>query len=209
MDLTKHSEKALKTIEGMNTIVSDWGLVEIKYRKEMVLAYVQEDCKTCSGNGRTYVKEGKALTYDQVLSLVNKQFGTQQTTLGGFQYRQVGVEYGECPNCLPSRGRARGYASTGKIWVWKKVPMMVGYPQWHQDTKFDSRFHDNDCQLCAKHLKKGFGDGYWHRYPITAKGADGVIHGMWIGPDCGKKFFNIKNFNSDVVFKVKNLHLGK
>ena len=195
-----HSDKAIETMAQMKTKPEDWGQTEIKWVKEMILREVQENCRTCYGHGRTYVYEKKAIDHDGIRALLRSKFGIDRggSCLWGGDAEKVGAAYDACPACRTTRTR---YASSGKVWVWKKVETWVGYVQWAPGTKFASRFVDNDCQLCSKTLQKGWGDGYWRRVPVTAKRADGTIVGMWVGPDCGRKFFGIKNFKDDHVIK--------
>ncbi len=70
-----------------------------------------------------------------------------------------------------------------KVTVMVKRMVHVGTPQWPVGTKFDARFNAGcHCHLCNKVvLKTG-------KVPVVGTGADGVVHGMWVGCDCAKKF---------------------
>jgi hypothetical protein len=197
-----HSLKALKTLELMNTKPEDWGLVEILWKQEMRAMPEHVRCPDCVSGLAWVTPEGKPHNFFKHCKggLSNSQ---RQEQIKEFQLKQA-----QCPTCPPSRKwPGRG---TAEVVVFKDRLVWVGYPQWHKDTRFDSRFEDalyntvrvkEDlrcvCALCSKSI----GGTFSYRVPVTAKGADGVIHGMWVGADCARKFFGVKNFKKDHIIK--------
>lgn len=212
IDMNKHSEKGLETIQRMNTLAQDWGLTEIKWEKRIVPAEVWILCPSCRGSGRIGTLKGKTVSSTEAWNN-----GAAKTIR-------------PCPVCPQVQSTRKGRTwyikdETSKVEVWhigsdnhhatpdqtsystmnglvlKIVPVEreIGIVQWTKDTKFDSRFaHSFDtCQLCAKVIPS-------RRFvPVTGKGVDGTIHGMWVGEDCAKKFFGIKNFKKEQIIEKK------
>ena len=166
------SPKDLRTLEYIKSDPSEWELTPVKWVKEKRMMRVKVDCEVCYGRGATYVnlESGKVAKDADYKNINNKEWRAKNT-------------YKECPVCPPSRGRAAGHRSTGKVWVEKLVEVTVGYPQWAKGTIFDwSRFADCDCELCGKKIKKT------NLVPVMGKDKDGQYHGMWVGIDCARKF---------------------
>ncbi len=225
MKSLKHSDKALKTIELMNTKPDDWGLVEIKWKQEMRYVPVQVKCPSCHGSGSCYLRKN-----GEVHDFWKDSKGNRRATLG-FSERETDMKKykltkGRCPECPPSRGTwASESRGSGQVTRWEKRKVWVGYPQWHKKTLFDSRFEGafyEDkrwetasksgktlqcvCQLCSKSITGVFSG----LVPVTGKGADGKIHGMWVGEDCARKFFGVKNFKKkDHVLDVNLKRHGR
>lgn len=190
--MTTHSDKALKTLAEMNTKASDWGLTEILWKEEEAVVPVEETCPQCRGRKRTHVTPDGKLVNPELLKIYHNPYGEHvpQELRGKSQWavgKALGVQYGACPVCKGPRGASRGYVVRYRV---QKV--RIGYVQWAAGTRFDSRFNHHDCQLCAKTINV---DRY--RVPVTGRGEDGVVHGMWVGRDCARKFFGIKNFKKD------------
>jgi hypothetical protein len=190
--MVTHSNKALKTFAEMNTKPSDWGLTEILWQEEVRTVPVEVDCPQCRGRKRTHITEDGQLATKEQLSIYHNPYGAHvPPELRGKGQREVGqalgIKYGPCPVCKGPRGASRGY-----VVELREAKVRVGYVQWAPGTVFDSRFNHHDCQLCAKTIKV---DRY--RVPVTARGADDVIYGMWVGRECARKFFGIKNFKKD------------
>jgi hypothetical protein len=166
-------------------------------------------CPTCHADGRVYI---------------HPKLGTLSIAAAqekGFAVREESKE-AACPTCPKVRrsrqGRTYYSADEGGLWTiasdrhhgagymdgyrWLNglvlktvtVEREVGVVQWAAGTKFDSRFGGGyHCSLCSKAIPSG------RFVPVTGRGADGVVHGMWVGEDCAKKFFGVKNFKKDQV----------
>jgi hypothetical protein len=208
-----HSSKAIKTIELMNTKPSDWGLVEIKYKREKRWVPEKRKCLFCWGNGSCYVRKNGE-SHDFWIG----PDGKRRACLSGFErekdIKKYKLEIGTCSKC-----------NGGSVIKWLKKLVWIGYPQWHKKTLFDSRFEDGFyqnkrwenatakgktlkcvCALCSKSIT-GIFSGL---VPVTGKGADGKIHGMWVGEDCARKFFGVKNFKKkDHVLDINLKRHGK
>lgn len=190
-----HSEKGLKTLSVMNTTPEEWGLTDIKWVQEKRMMPVKAKCPDCHGIGKAWVNpEGKAHDFWK---------HTDLPCMTGFEKKEQIEKYslkeGKCPTCPSSRKwSGRG---TGEVVIFKEMKVWVGYVQWHSKTVFDSRFNhtSGDCHLCSKRIKQS------RLVPVTAKGKDGIIHGMWVGMDCARKFFGIKNFKKDEVINVSGV----
>jgi hypothetical protein len=207
--MEKHSEKGMKTLEAMGTVGTDWAFVEIKWEKRMRLVPVKVPCEYCGGGytqytdrkelrlgtgyafKKTFMVNGVAVDkyYNRTQiqevkkELLAKRGLTERHYCSDQELFNNGYDKVSCPECVPSRGRGKGH----KVEMQMKE-VMVGIPQWATGTLFDSRFSHADCNLCGKDMIRT------NLVPITGKGADGRIHGMWVGSDCAKKFCGIKNF---------------
>lgn len=200
-----HTEKGIKTLSLMETEPTDWGLTPIRWVWEYRLRPVKEICPSCHGHGSANIYPDGSL-FDQ---RTDKEFKKIKNP-GHFETQDFKkkhkIQYGRCPTCPQAyynRGGERRPCSvgTGKVIVEKKIKVLVGYPEWAKKTKFDSRFHDiyrghtasgksvhSVCGLCSKSIT-----GRWSGLvPVNGKGKNGVIHGMWVGADCAKKFFGIE-----------------
>jgi RecJ-like exonuclease len=154
-------------------------------------------CSTCHGDGRCYVnKKGFAHNFFKPEPKITRD------TLSGEDYskdiKKYSLKTDTCPSCH----------GAGKRTIFIKEKVMAGYPQWHKKTIFDSRFHDHNrsncqvCELCSKTITSVFSKVV----PVTGKGSNGVIHGMYVGQDCATKFFGIKNFKkNEIIAKVRKL----
>lgn len=189
--MSAHSDKALKTMELMGTTADRWAVPEIRWVKEerMVPGYVT--CPTC--NGTKWVKydaAGKALPVPKATG----GFGCPRDTYYREARKEAGGGYhGNCKTCRNTNPRARAYGcSEGTIKGEVLALVMVGYPQWTAGVRFDSRFRGGmSCGLCNKTVLKS------NLVPVEATGADGRVHGMWVGSDCAKKFLAVKPEKTD------------
>ena len=199
----------------MDTKPSDWGMCEIVWKEEMRLRPVKVPCKHCGGHISTYKLAGGGVhsepiygdgeawkkgevTYDDAAMEIEKKnilIAAGKSPDYGYVSEQhlgtLGYEKIACPHCdhRPYRSNSRfNFCNYGYTTELKMCKVMVGYPQWAKATNFDSRFRHNDCNLCGKTLKRG------DAYPVTGRGDNGIIHGMWVGADCAQKFLGIKNF---------------
>ena len=205
----QHSDKGLETLAKMNTIPTDWGRADIKWELRTMMAEVYVACPTCRADGYVYI---------------HPKLGTlsaAQANEGGYAVTSASKREvcSTCPQVRFAR-KGRKYYSEEKGGIWReardghhgaawmerylwqnglvlktvKVEREVGIVQWAKGTRFDSRFQEwGCCDLCSKRIPS-------HRFaPVTGKGKDGVIHGMWIGLDCALKFFGIKNFKEGQV----------
>lgn len=191
-----HSEKGIKTIKIMNTRSKDWGLTPIKWTREWTIMPVVEKCPDCDGRGEAdfFKATGKLAKnpYDS-----KKEYFKWNEWLR--EIRMTG-ERKQCPTC-PKKRTSWGDIGTGEVTVYKKIKVWVGRPVWAKGTKFDSRFANQwrdakVCELCSKSIT-----GRWSNLvPVNAK-AKGVIHGMWVGEDCARKFFGLELVLSPDQFK--------
>lgn len=202
IDPRNHSAKGLDTFSEMGTKPADWGLAQIKWEKRVLDTEVWVLCDTCAGAGMVGTLKGKTVPQHEAWN------GGAIATLRA------------CPTCPRVRWTRQGrtyYAKDAKVYledgrtghhgsperrsthemnglVEATLPLEreVGVVQWAKDTLFDSRFTEwSHCQLCAKDIPS-------HRFvPVTGKGEDGRIHGMWVGEDCARKFLGIKNFKEN------------
>lgn len=192
MKLTAHSEKALKTFDMMNTKPADWGLTPIKWVQEMHSVPTKVKCSTCHGIGQAYFRADGQLWVNKV-DYDKNYYGWND------EQRRMRAEgkRDRCPTCPPRRGHPS--YGTGEVVEIRKRKVWVGYVQWEKGTKFDSRFalHDRtNCRVCELCSKSIFGK-MSGLVPVHGKGADGTIHGMWVGEDCARKFLGIKKFPKD------------
>ncbi len=211
-----HSEKGLKTLQMMGTKPQDWGMCEIVWKEEMRLRPVKVPCAHCGGRISTYKLQSGAthsepiygdgeafektgVAYDNAAMEIEKakilkaRGVTWNAYMNDQELERAGFTKVRCPHCdhRPYRQNACGYNNSrnyGYKTELKMCKVMVGYPQWAKATNFNSRFRHSDCNLCGKTLKRG------DAYPVTGRGDDGIIHGMWVGADCAQKFLGIKNF---------------
>lgn len=197
-----HSDKAKETFKQMNTVASNWGLTEIKWKLEEKMVPFKVKCPDCFG-GECYVDpKGKPFNFYKRLNIKYYSGYDKQNAIKKYK-----LEKKRCPTCPPRRGWRSNYG-TGEVWDFKKMKVWVGYPQWHKKTQFDSRFegkiYERDitasgkkikcvCELCSKSITAVFP----RMVPVTGKSKDDIIHGMWVGEDCAKKFFGIKNYKKD------------
>lgn len=200
-----HSDKALKTIAGMKTVVADWGRTEIKWELRRIPEEVWVLCPVCAGSGRVGTLKGKTVPSHEAHNNGARETirpcencpRVPWTRTGRTWYWERGNN-GDTGNDR-HHGSPDGYGHyqemNGLVRKWLLVERKVGIVQWAKGTKFDSRFSDSNdqCQLCAKVIPS-------QKFcPVTGKGKDGVIHGMWIGSDCASRFFEVKNFKKDEV----------
>jgi hypothetical protein len=187
--MATHSEKAMATLTEMGTVPSVWQLTTIKWVEEEREIMGEVTCPTCDGD-RDVCRDadGKVIPPP---ALVSCGVGADEAAERRRQYhgeaweqarKQGRHSYGNCPTC---RNR-KGYC-TGRVKGLVREMVMVGYPQFPAGTKFDSRFSGGcHCHLCNKQILKSW------RVPVHGVGADGRVHGMWVGEDCAKKFLAVK-----------------
>lgn len=200
-----HSEKALKTIAMMSTVPTDWGRTEIKWEERRIPTEVWVLCPSCAGSGRVGTLDGKTVpSHDahnkgardtiRPCETCPRVRWTRQGRRWYWQHGQEGDPGGDRHHGHPD-SRPSYHEMNGLVLATLLVNQRVGVVQWAKNTHFDSRFAASwdQCQLCAKVVPSQI------FCPVTGRGSDGVIHGMWIGQDCAKKFFQIKNFKKDEV----------
>jgi len=203
VDPRQHSDKGLDTLTGMKTVPSDWGLAAIKWELRRVVEEVWVLCPLCAGGGQIGTVKGKTVPSHEAWNggdaEARKSIRTC-TQCPKFRFTRKGREwFRENEDTKIWEGTGGGHHGAahsnnysfmnGLISEFKPIMKEVGVVQWAVGTKFDSRFGGgHHCSLCAKDIPSG------QFAPVTGKGADGVIHGMWVGMDCARKFFGIKNF---------------
>lgn len=193
MPTIKHSDKALATLTQLATTPEQWVLTEIKWVEEERLVPGQVKCPECGGHKWVrYDAEGKPIArppeavdrgnyreyyaaqrlQEEYDHLARKEFG------GGY--------YGNCKRCKGTRGRWHGIPK-GTVSGMVLAKVKVGYPQWPAGTRFDSRFNDgaHRCHLCGKPIEKS------GRVPVNTRPGSGVVHGMYVGQDCARKFLAV------------------
>jgi hypothetical protein len=184
---TTHSDKALKTIAMMGTVPGDWYIPEIDWVEENRMVIGLVTCPVCQGNKRV-AKDASGAPKPWPSS---RDYGAWSEYERAAREqckkdtgRSAGWEATNCDNCKGKIGRY-GHGSTGQVKSLVERLVRVGYVRWPAGVKFDSRFTTcSGCQLCAKEIRKSW------RVPVAAKGADGSVHGMWVGSDCGRKFLS-------------------
>jgi hypothetical protein len=200
-----HSEKGLATLTAMNTSPSDWGLTEIKWEKRRVAREVWVICDLCAGSGRIGTVDGKTVNGCEAWNRQASKTIRTCTACPQVSFTRKGREWfrenEDTKVWYGTRGDHHGAASSnnysfmnGLVLKTVTVEREFGIPQWAKGTRFDSRFeeHYDTCSLCAKVIPS-------RRFvPVTGKFA-GVIHGMWVGEDCARKFFMVKNFKKDQI----------
>lgn len=196
MKTTSHSEKALKTLALLGTKPEDWKQTDIRWVYELRNVVRDVTCPVCFGERRVRIdrETGKPV---EVPAEIANDFYKRQSFFAGKTFT-----YECCTRCVGTHGRNRGY-STGKIPGLVKMHVMVGYPIWPEGTKFDSRFREAAtgrycCHLCSKSLQS-------LQVPVVGRGADGQVHGMWVGTDCAKKFLMGLRFYVPQEVKKKGL----
>lgn len=191
-----HSEKGLATLAAMGTTPADWGLAEIIWKDELRTVPTKVACPECHRTGQArYLKAtGKLAVRPENIYSVEANAWYEANTNGRER----------CHKCPAKRNHWGGQYGTGEITAMVERVVPVGYIQWAAGTIFDSRFNDHRdcftaCQLCSKTIK------YSNVMPVTGRGADGRIHGMFVGSDCARKFFGIKNFKKDQTLDLKGV----
>jgi hypothetical protein len=176
--MEKHSEKGLKTLELLGTQATDWGLVEIKWVRELRKVPTKVSCPTCHRVGQTYFEADGSVAKNEFDS--NKD-GYIKWSIRNNEIKKLLRD--RCPTC-PSKRKWNSYGQ-GEITQLVEREIWIGYIQWQSDL-FDSRFQGWDqCNLCNKVIKKS------GRVPVHGKDQKGVIHNMWVGEDCARKFLGI------------------
>jgi|CXWL01.1.fsa_nt_gi hypothetical protein len=203
VDPRQHSDKGLETLTAMKTVPADWGLAAIKWELRRVIEEVWVLCPLCAGGGQIGTLKGKVVPSHEAWNA------------GDAEARKSIRTCTQCPQVRFTRKGRQWFRENEETKVWegtggghhgaahsnnysfmnglieefKPIMKEVGVVQWAKDTKFDSRFGGgHHCALCSKDIPSG------QFAPVTGKGQDGVIHGMWVGMDCARKFFGIKNF---------------
>ncbi len=203
VDPRQHSDKGLETLTAMKTVPSDWGLAAIKWELRRVVEEVWVLCPLCAGGGQIGTLKGKIVPSHEAWNSCDAE--ARKTIRVCTQCPQVRFTrkgrqwFRENEDTKVWEGTGGGHHGAahssnysfmnGLISEFKPIMKEVGVVQWAKDTKFDSRFGGgHHCSLCSKDIPSG------QFAPVTGKGQDGVIHGMWVGMDCARKFFGIKNF---------------
>lgn len=203
--VVNHSDKGIETLTQMGTTPEAWGLTPIKWETKLVKMSVWVRCPVCNGDGNVWMHPKHGMLS---LSKVNEL---------GFYKTDKESKKQFCPTCPKVKwtktgrwafdknaqtmernnenGWLFGYGQANGLVIEEcMVPRQVGVPQWANGTKFDSRFGGGmHCALCSKAIPSG------RFVPVNGKDAAGAVHGMWIGEDCARKFFGVKNFKDDQI----------
>jgi len=202
-----HSEKGLETLTAMGTKSEDWGLAEIEWEKRVLPTEVWTGCPVCEGDGRVGILNGKTVPRWEAWNNGASKTIKTCTNCPRVSWTHKGRSW-RTKDMDPSRrsmdnhhGDATNLSRemNGLVLAILPVERQVGIVQWAKGTKFDSRFArrygattgHRECELCAKAVPSG------RFVPVTGKGADGVIHGAWVGEDCARKFFGVKSFKKE------------
>lgn len=204
IDPRQHSDKGLDTLTGMKTVPSDWGLAPIKWELRRMVEEVLVLCPLCKGDGRIGTVDGK--TVDGCTAWNSRAQASIRTCTKCPQVRftRKGREWYREDEDGVWRGTGGGHHGAshsnnysfmnGLVLASVTIEREVGIVQWAKGTKFDSRFGGgHHCSLCSKDIPSG------QFAPVNGKGADKIVHGMWVGMDCARKFFGIKNFKENQV----------
>ncbi len=191
-----HSEKGLKTLAEMGTAPESWGLTPIKWENKLVKINAWVACPDCGGGG--YKKKADESSWKPSEQEACDKCPRVPFTKKGRTYFWKHSE---------ENFYRRNDGHHGAVWISRYAYMnglvqkeilvekMVGKVLWAEGTEFDSRFSQtfDQCHLCAKVIPS-------HRFvPVNGKGANEVIHGMWVGEDCARKFFGIKAFTPEQI----------
>lgn len=194
-----HSEKGLKTLDLMGTKPDQWAHIPIKWVKEIHKVPTRVDCPLCGRLGRVHIEADGRVAANEYESLVRQDYRRYNDR---YQARRQAIRtlpQDTCPLCPPRRN-FRSYGTGQIVWnLFREVE--IGYLQTSPGTLWDSRFADNGrrCHLCDKVIRKSL------RVPVHGKGDDGVVHGMWVGQDCARKFLGVKSFENEDRFIADNL----
>lgn len=170
--MSAHSDKAKRTLAGMNAPQTGWTMPPIEWKEEEREVPTKVRCPVCHGSGQVADEERRATATDAY----ERQFAKKR-----------------CPNCAP-RQNWSGYG-TGEVTEMRKRLVLVGYIKWPEGTKFISPWAFTDqCGLCGKRIFSAFS---W--LPVMGVANDGTKLGMWVGSDCGRKMFSITDEEIGVV----------
>lgn len=208
-DGSAHSQKGLKTLEGMGVNPESVAHVHIKYVKEIHPVDARFFCECCRGTGsitvpqRLAVAAGLDLTpTTKYVSVLKKLDGTDHTDWQEGDWTSVSVD---CPkectlgHCYQMSFK-KDYFGVKEV---RQIEFTIGYPQWSKGVKFDSRFGrgHGQCQLCAKAIPSGLFSA------IEGKDATGQAHGLWVGCDCARKFTGY-NTEHEILDGTKEVMCG-
>lgn len=213
-----HSDKGKETLRQMGTTPDQWILTPIKWVQEKRMIKEEVTCTTCDGHKQVLFEEPyKAIPWpvqpkDPYYHPDYQNFTQEELDSLHQEYKElkkVRDEYekkirekfprysdqGNCPDCNTKKYCGRDYR-TGKMWGLVERLVWVGYPQWPQGVKFDSRFEYGigpikgfyRCALCAKSIF----DLWSGLVPVCTREGVTPAHGMWVGKDCAKKFLALK-----------------
>jgi hypothetical protein len=198
-DGTANSEKGLKTLEMMGVDPETVTMVFIKQVKELHDVTGNWRCDTCSGCG--YMRVPKKLAEEAGVPINDtiRNYNYDVYDLDGYdlgkvnyagEYTWDNTVYVRCASECQKMKRVRGFAAHAEVYAHhetREIEVTVGYPQWTQGVKMDSRFRHGksvhvQCQLCAKAIPSG------NLCPVEGRDSDLQPHGLYIGLDCAKKF---------------------
>ncbi len=194
--MATHSEKALKTLELMDSAPEAWKQADVKFVKELCKVPGEVTCPDCLG--------GKVIARDEAGNIIRPpqtgdfpgKFGQSYDYYAWHEahraYQKLAESQGaprggrgNCQKCRCTNPRARLYGwSIGKVQGMVEQMMWVGYIQWPAGIKFQSRFQGGrHCALCNKFIYAS------DMVPaVGSRRSDGQALGMWVGADCAKKF---------------------
>lgn len=208
--MTTHSDKARATLAAMNTQASDWHMAEIVWRKELRRVPTKIKCRSCKGTGRAFLRRSDSAyicaPYDSCahVKAFLKTKGDPRAEASYFSTTPAdrrawleaeGIGEAQCPTC-PARRKWNGYG-TGEVIALVEREVEVGYIQWPDGCRFDSRYQYSDgrslthCALCSKGINQS------GRVPVVGQDATGQWHGMFVGEDCARKFMSFERFKKD------------
>lgn len=193
-----HSAKALTTLARMGTTPSQWQLTPIAWIEEEREVPGLVTCPTCRGRKFVRIVEGKVIPPPSANSSESFAYGNEARR----EALRGNKPYGNCPTCGQMK-RGWGMIPQGKVKGMVRAKVMVGYPQFPPDTRFDSQYAAGmHCHLCNKLVMKS------RRVPVHATGDDGVTHGMFVGEDCAQKFLDVKlKRKDDAIMETGNARL--
>ena len=208
-----HSEKAMATIQAMNTEPTDWRLATIIWTKENAFVPTKVKCQMCKGAGKilTINDEFVCGLYDTTQTVKNYFGITHIHCLNMSQINQWKRETEARETACRTCPRRRNYnIGTGEVVELVEREVLIGRVEWLPGTKFDSRFHytggtsAHHCELCAKGINQS------NRVPVQSVNATGEAHGMWIGEDCARKILSVKaNLKKDEFLQENFASLQK
>lgn len=178
--MTTHSEKAMQTMAAMATVAADWKGADYVVTRERRMVSGEVTCPTCKGD-RYICRDAAGEIIPPPSSKDNYKAWQEYHAKAREGARATGF-WGNCPRCMGTRGRSRGYCS-GKVTGLVEREVWVARPVIPAGSVNDSRFQGGcTCGLCNKTVLKS------NLWCVIATGADGRKHHMYIGEDCMKKF---------------------
>lgn len=178
------SDKVAANVKAMGT--GSWKMAHIEWTKEEREVWGKVVCPDCKGR--------KMLRYNDDGSIIPPPVKTASWTMEGWKAEQAYYNglynggYGSCRRC-----KDRNMVSKGDVRAKVKKMVDIGRVVWPEECKFDSRYQLYDCGACGKN---GITSA---TIPMIAQDYNGNWHGMWVGQDCARKFFEMRKADLKIL----------